>query len=62
MQNRGIGGNPNFGPRMNNPTFPQQGPQFGGNPQFRGTSQFGQNNTQMFPNPGDYFIFPKLLF
>uniref|UniRef100_A0A915LTS9 Uncharacterized protein n=1 Tax=Meloidogyne javanica TaxID=6303 RepID=A0A915LTS9_MELJA len=55
MQNRGTGVNPSFGSRMNNPTFPQQGPQFRGNPQFGGPSTFGQNNhftPQMFPNSG----------
>uniref|UniRef100_A0A914LMF9 Uncharacterized protein n=1 Tax=Meloidogyne incognita TaxID=6306 RepID=A0A914LMF9_MELIC len=46
MQNRGTGGNPNFGSRMNNPTFPQQG-------QLGGASTFGQStpySPQMFPN------------
>uniref|UniRef100_A0A915MZX4 Uncharacterized protein n=1 Tax=Meloidogyne javanica TaxID=6303 RepID=A0A915MZX4_MELJA len=55
MQNRGTGGNPSFGSRMNNPNLTHQGPQFGGNPQFGGPSTFGQNppyNPQMFPNPG----------
>uniref|UniRef100_A0A915N2J6 Uncharacterized protein n=1 Tax=Meloidogyne javanica TaxID=6303 RepID=A0A915N2J6_MELJA len=64
MQNRGIGGNPNFGPRMNNPNLSQQGPQFRGNPQFGGPSTFGQStpyNAQMLPNPGRQNMPPQYM-